>query len=63
MRKEIREPQIGNRFYFDEKDLSGTIKVIKNGWIRIEYDDFSHGDWRRTQFFRKHISLEPEQEN
>lgn len=58
MKKETKKVQAGDRFYYTEKDLSGTIKVSENGWIRIVYDDFSHGDWKTNQFLRTHTSLD-----
>jgi hypothetical protein len=58
MKREEKNIEVGDRFYYEEKDLNGTVKIVKEGWIRIEYDDFSHGDWRINRFFKTHISLD-----
>lgn len=58
MKREEKKIQVGDRFYYKEKDLNGTVKIVDNVWIRIEYDDFSHGDWKIKKFLRSHTSLD-----
>jgi len=58
MKREEKKIEVGDRFYYEEKDLNGTIKIVKGEWIRITYDDFSHGDWKINRFLRTHISLD-----
>lgn len=54
----MKNPKIGNRFYSEVYDLNGTIKAVKNSWIRIQYDDWSHGDFSTNEFYKLHISLD-----
>jgi hypothetical protein len=58
MKNEKKEIKVGDRFYLTEKDLNGTVKIVDEKWIRIEYDDFSHGDWKASKFLETHISLD-----
>lgn len=58
MKREERKIQVADRFHYEEKDLNGTVKIVEGEWIRIEYDDFSHGDWKIKRFLKTHTSLD-----